>query len=284
LLNKKGDNIIMNINYKSNQENQTYTDNNSCTAACAIENQACANVATQIQSITEQCSVTPEVIKHGDVIVKVPVVLAETNITIPCEAIITLDQVAMEIKRIKKNVYLTQSRLIPFSQDGYPHTGILFIAGFIRKNIEYATQTCPSGISSNVCGDIRHCTVEVPFNFTTRVCFLRKPVFNANTTPKELGFFTDKLQGCDICSDSVIGRNPCDQNFFFTEYFNEKPFVELVRADITEIDIHTNPRSSCQTPTEQRFTQLTEKIIVNLTLKILQNQQVRIDSLGPVCG
>ena len=43
------------------------------------------------------------------IVVKIPVVLAETNITIPVEATITLDQVAMEIKRIKKNVFLTQS-------------------------------------------------------------------------------------------------------------------------------------------------------------------------------
>jgi hypothetical protein len=269
----------MNINYKSNQENLMHTDNSPCAASGPTQNLACANVATQAQSITEQRDVKPCVIMPGPVVVKVPVVLAETNITIPVEAIITLDQVAIEIKRIKKNVFLTQSRLIPFSQDGYPHTGVLFIEGFVRKNIEYATQTCPSGTSANVCGDIRHCTVEVPFNFTTRVCFHRKPIFVENTTASELEFFTDKLRGCDICSDPVLGRNPCDQSFFFTEFFNEKPFVELVKADITEIDIHTNPTSNCQTPTEQRFTQLTEKIVVNLTLKVLQNQQVKVMAL-----
>ena len=56
--------------------------------------------------------------------------------------------------------------------------------------------------------------------------------------------------------------------------------LELVRADITEVDIHTNPTSNCQTPTEQRFTQLTEKIVINLTLKVLQNQQVRVTALA----
>ena len=215
----------------------------------------------------------------ADVVVKIPVVLAETNITIPVEATITLDQLAIEIKRIKKNVFLTQSRLIPFSQDSLSTTGILFIAGFVRKNIEYATQTCPVGTSVNVCGDIRHCTVEVPFNFTTRVTFLRPPVFNENTTPFELEFFTDKIQGCDVCSDPVLGRNPCDQSFFSTEVFNEKPYVELVRADVTEINIHTNPTSNCLTPSEQTFTQLTEKIVINLTLKVLQNQQVTITAI-----
>ena len=213
-----------------------------------------------------------------------PVILAETNITIPVESTITLDHRVMEIKRIKKNVFLTQSRLIPFSQDNRPCTGILFIAGFIRKNIEYATETCPTptAVSANFCGDIRHCTVEVPFNFTTRVTFLdhdRLPIFYENTTPSELEFFTDKLQGCDECSDPVIGRNPCDQSFAFTEFFNEKPFVELVRADVTEVDIHKNPMVNCHVPTEQKFTKITEKIIVNLTLKILQKQQVKVTAI-----
>lgn len=273
----------MSNNNELNQNNEIFTNNNSDSSACCNEQapqQACAAVASTPQSMCEQLSVTPTVIGAGPVFVKIPVVLAETNITIPTEATITLDQRAMEIKRIKKNVFLNQCRLIPFSQDNRPGTGILFVAGFVRKNIEYATQTCPSGTAVNVCGDIRHCTIEVPFNCTVRVTFLRRPIFAENTTSSELEFFTDNLRSCDVCADPVVGRNPCDQNFSFTEFFNEKPFCELVRADITEIDIHRNPTATCQTPTEQMFTQITEKMVVNLTLKVLQNQQVRITSLG----
>jgi hypothetical protein len=269
----------MDTNNKSNQENEIYTANVSGIAAGSAESDQCAIVTTQDESITEQTAVIPTVITAGNVVVKIPVVLAETNITIPVEATITLDQIVMEIKRIKKNVFLTQSRLIPFSQDNRIGTGILFIAGFVRKNIEYATQTCPVGTSINVCGDIRQCTVQVPFNFTTRITFLKQPIFNENTTPSELEFFTDKLKGCDACADPILGRNPCDQSFFFTEYFNEKPFVELVKADVAEIDIHKNSTSTCQNSTEQTFTQLTEKIVVNLTLKVLQNQQVRVTAV-----
>jgi hypothetical protein len=255
--------------------NRIDTNDNACVA------QSCAIVTPQPQSLTEQIAVTPAVIANGPVVVKVPVVLAEVNITIPVEATITLDKVATEIKRIRKNVFLTQSRLIPFSAvNGGLENGILFIAGFIRKNIEYSTQTCMTAGTSNVCGDIRNCTVEVPFNFTTRVTFLRRPVFVENSTVSELEFFTDKLQGCDVCSDPVIGRNPCDLSSSFTEFFNEKPFTELVTANITEVDINTDPTISCVSPTEQMFTKLTEKLVVNLTLKVLQNQQVRVQSLG----
>jgi hypothetical protein len=269
----------MGIDHKSNQESEMYMDNDFSTASGCKENRHCATVKTQAESITEQIDVIPDVIKAGCVVVKIPVVIAETNITIPVEATITLDQTAIEIKRIKKNVFLTQSRLIPFSKGSHDCTGVLFISGFIRKNIEYATQTCPSGTSGNVCGEIRHCTVQVPFNFSTRVTFLTPPIFNENTTLSELEFFTDKLEGCDECADPVIGRNPCDQSSFFTEFFNEKPYVELVRADITEVDIHTNPNSCCKNPTEQTFTQLTEKVVINLTLKVLQKQQVRIGAI-----
>jgi hypothetical protein len=261
-------------------DNKENTNSSKSVAYSRESAESCAIVTTQVESLTEQVAVTPTVIAPGPVLVKIPVVLAETNITIPVEATITLDQAAMEIKRIKKNVFLTQSRIIPFSQDTRPGTGILFVAGFIRKNIEYATQTCTTAGTPNVCGDIRHCTVEVPFSFTTRITFLRPPIFLENTTPSELEFFTDTLQGCDVCSDPVIGRNPCDQSSFVTEFFNEKPFTELVRADITEVDIHTDPTVSCKTPTEQKFTKLTEKVVVNLTLKVLQKQQVRVTAIG----
>ncbi|MDV4152062.1 hypothetical protein R0131_14630 [Clostridium sp. AL.422] len=239
----------------------------------------CVTVTSQVQSLTKQVQVTPNVIKSGTVYVKIPVVLAEVNVTIPVEATITLDQPAIEIKRIKKNVFLTQSRIIPFSEDKCSNTGILFIEGFIRKNIEYATKTCSSDVSRNVCGDIRHCTGEVPFNFTTRITFIREPIFTENTAASEVVFFTDKFGSCDMCSDPVIGRNPCDQSSFFTEAFNEKPFTELVKADIAEVDIHTNPIMNCTMPTEQMFTKITEKVVLNLTLKLLQKQQIKITAL-----
>ncbi len=254
-------------------DSEKNTSNYECVA------NPCATITSKVQSLTKQIPVTPVVIKSGPVFVKIPVVLAEINIAIPVEATITLDQPAMEIKRIKKNVFLTQSRIIPFFQECAPDTGILFIEGFIRKNIEYATKTCSIIESPNVCGDIRCCTVEVPFNFTTRINFIREPIFIENGIQSELEFFTDKLQGCDACSDPVIGHNPCGQSFFSTEFFNEKPFTELVRADIAEVDIHINPTISCIVPAEQIFTEFTEKIVVNLTLKVLQEQQVKIAAL-----
>ena len=167
----------MGNNVESNIENTTCT--------CSTSESTCAHVTTKPVNITEQHDVLPHILTPQPVYVKLPVVLAETKITIPVEAIISLDRDVTEIKRIKKNIYLTQSRLLPNTWDGTRNAAgnknaILFIQGFIRKNVEYATQTCPmhNGLavaSPNFCGEIRHCTVEDSFSFTTRVALLNEP-------------------------------------------------------------------------------------------------------------
>ncbi|NSB30264.1 CsxC family protein [Clostridium saccharoperbutylacetonicum] len=274
--NSYGSSEINNANEGLNKEN---TNVSECVEACHESVNSCEIATDQVEPLTEQISVTPNVITPEPAFVKIPVVLAETNTTILVEATITLGQAVMEIKRIKNNVFLTESRIISFCQDDPLGTGIIFIAGFIRKNIEYTTQTCTVAGTPNTCGDIRHCTVEVPFNFTTRITFLRPPIFIENSTLSELEFFTDELQGCNVCSGPAIGRNPCNQSSFVTEFFNEKPFTELIRADIAEVNIHTGPALNGRIPIELMFTQLTEKVVVNLTLKVLQKQQVRVTEI-----
>ncbi|MFT8351060.1 CsxC family protein [Clostridium saccharoperbutylacetonicum] len=284
--NKINDNNIKNNSYGSleiNNDNEGVNKENTNVSeyieACRESVNSCEIATDQVESRTEQISVTPTVITPGPVFVKIPVVLAEPNTTILVEATITLDQAVMEIKRIKNNVFLTESRIISFCQDNPLGTGIIFIAGFIRKNIEYTTQTCTVAGTPNAFGDIRHCTVEVPFNFTTRITFLRPPIFIENSTTSELEFFTDELQGCNVCSEPAIGCNPCNQSSFVTEFFNERPFTELVRADIAEVNIHTGPTFNGRIPIELMFTQITEKVVVNLTLKVLQKQQVRVTTI-----
>ncbi|MEW9503434.1 DUF7852 domain-containing protein, partial [Jeotgalibacillus marinus] len=81
--------------------------------------------------------------------IKVPVVLVEPKIQIVVEADIPLDPPAFEIKRVGKDVFLTQCKLVPvdFAFIRKPDGSIervvikakLFVGGFIRKNIEYAT-------------------------------------------------------------------------------------------------------------------------------------------------
>lgn len=254
-------------------------DNKIIINDCKIMPNSCASVNSKVQPLTEQTAVIPDTINSGPLVVKIPVVLAEVNVTIPVEAIITLEKEVLEIKRIRKNVFLTQSRIVPFSEDNCKDNGILFVEGFIKKNIEYATKTYSSEGIPNTYGYIRYSSFQVPFNFTTRINFIREPIFVGNTIPCEVEFFTDKLKGCDECTDPVIESSLCDKSSAFTEIFNEKPFAELVKAEIIEIDINTNETINCTAQTEQIFTKVTEKVVLNLTIKILQKQQLRITAL-----
>ena len=284
--NNMNDDNIKNNSYSSleiNNDNEVLNKENTndfeCVEACHKSVEQCEIATDQVESLNEQISITPTVITPESVFVKIPVVLAEANTTILIEANITLDQEVMEIKRIKNNIFLTQSRIMSLCQDDSLGTGILFIAGFIRKNIEYVTKACTIAPTPNVCGNIRHCTVEVPFNFTTRITFLRSPIFVENTNSSELEFLKDGIQGCDVSSEPVIRRNSCDQSSLVTEYFNEKPFTELVRADIAEVNIRANSTLSHKIPIELMFTQITEKVVVNLTLKVLQIQQLKVGKI-----
>lgn len=216
-------------------------------------------------------------IPNEGIYLKIPVILAEINITIPVEVTITLEEAVIEVKRVKKNVFLNQYNLVPHSQTpSDDNSGILFIAGFIRKNIEYVTRTFDTAGIVNSYEEIRNCTVEVPFNFTTKITFLRPPIFIKNITTSEVEFFKDSSQAGNFGRESLFGHDFYEQSFVFTEVFNEKPFVELVKATSSEVNIHKNEILSHEGPIEEIGTQITEKIILNLTLDVLQKQQVRV--------
>jgi len=92
--------------------------------------------------------------------IKVPVTLAEISVVVAVEANIQLEKPALEIIRVWKSAILQQCELVPTFN---PYAAKLFVKGFIRKNIEYTTVDQTS--ASSVCGDIRHMTAMIPFDF-----------------------------------------------------------------------------------------------------------------------
>ncbi len=89
-----------------------------------------------------------------DAIIKTPVVLAEVEVQINVDSFIKFPEPVLEIKAIKKQLKLVQARLL------LP-TNKLFLRGFVRKNIQYATPRYSS--FKAVSSDIRSLTVDVPF-------------------------------------------------------------------------------------------------------------------------
>ena len=94
--------------------------------------------------------------------IKVPVVTAEPTIQITVEADIKLRPAATEIKRVKKNVFLNQVKLVPVEFDVLAEQTFLtctraklFVAGHIRKNLEFASDACNGPLQDQI--------VDIPF-------------------------------------------------------------------------------------------------------------------------
>lgn len=214
---------------------------------------------------------------NKDIYVKFPIILAETNIAVTIDDTMKIGRDVKEIRRIKMNAFFKSSNLVPISlKNSEANSGMLFVSGFIRKSVEYATRTSIEERKEDNCGYIKYCIVEVPFNFTTKITFIRPPVFIENYNVRE-------DSSCDINKvynaheDSIILCDNCNENFLSTEVFNEKPFVELVKANFIEFNIHKELHLKEDEDIQERYTKFKGNIIVNLRIRVLQEQDLRVE-------
>ena len=250
--------------YLTNYDNINIQEKSECKAFCV-------DVKAETLGDCENNPVTLSPITTGAV-AKIPVVLAELSVRFNVTSLISLPEPAIEIKNIKKRIKVTQCMLI---QD----TDILFIKGFVRKNIEFATNDCSN--HRGMCGDIRHCTVDVPFECTTVVKFNGTcPAPIVSNTSNEFEFFTSKELPNDFAEkDRLLSGDLSEFNQISTEFFNELVFCELISAKIVEFDefLHRERPKHTDLPVgEKLFTKIEEKMVIALTLKLLQNRQVAI--------
>ncbi len=211
----------------------------------------------------------------SDVYIKVPLVLAETTLQVVVEADIPLDPPACEIKRVLKDVFLTQCKLVPvgpfeeINESGgfYTSEGAkLFVEGYIRKNIEYAPKGCNSAL--------RTLTAKVPFSGFADLTgdLMNLPIFG----------FGDQRRGQFI--DPKHGESPRLDKYFFQNsvIYNEQPFCELLSAEFFELDFspHSFDSDKSKGSNNGSFNKLREKIVTDLTLKVLQVQQIPLNVNG----
>lgn len=200
-------------------------------------------------------------------VIKVPVLLAETELQIVVESKIPLDPPASEIKHVDKDVVIKQCKLVPveFKDKPVKHSHLfeakrakLFVEGFIRKNIQYATDKCK--------GTIRDRIANVSFSGFADlkkkdfICF---PVFAKSTDSKSRFINPDN------------SSEPRFDKFLFNNhvFYNEQPFCELVQAKFAELDFSPHPTKIGKT-----FDKIRKKIVLDLTVKVLQNQQVKLNN------
>ncbi|ETI70527.1 CsxC family protein [Neobacillus vireti] len=206
-------------------------------------------------------------------LIKVPVVTAEPTIQIVVEADINLHPAATEIKRVKKNVFLDQVKLVPVAFTRIDNTdflnvtrGKLFVEGHIRKNIEYASHECK--------GELLDRIVDVPFSGFTDLTFGTVGNFAGNFP---IIGIAENAEAVFLNATTNLGARL--DKFFFNNLvkYNEQPFGELVAANFFELDFSPKMVSP-----EGTFNTLREKIVLDLTLKVLQLQQVTINGMAVV--
>ena len=196
---------------------------------------------------------------------KIPVVLAERTLQIVVEADVSLYPPATEIKRVKKHVFLDQVKLVPVAFTRIPGTDYftatrakLFVGGYIRKNIEYASADYNAPLQDRI-ANVRF-SGFADLNAATGD-FFNLPIIGISENA-EANFLNEKTQ-MDARLDKYFFQNLVK--------YNEQPYGELVAANFFELDF--SPHSTYH---DGSFHTLREKIVLDLTVKVLQVQQVTI--------
>jgi len=233
---------------------------------------SCTNAAAT--TVTLPCCPSTQPTPSGGTVstIKVPVVLAEVDVQVGLEADITFSEDVYEIKRIRKNAYINQFEVIvdPILDDCDHYVGKLYIGGYIRKNIEYATNECDN--NGNIIGNIKHMTVKTPFKCFTDIAFDNQPIVPLAYQQQETLQLGEKFCGCN---KFLTGKNQCKDVLYNQEDFMEKIYCEFVQSRIMEVDLHDvidGERCSCDEPLG--YSGMTEKMGVHLVVKVLQKQQV----------
>ncbi|WP_409250827.1 CsxC family protein [Bacillus sp. SCS-153A] len=217
-------------------------------------------------------------VKIGKVITKVPVLLAELSLTANMSATIKFPEPVLEIKDVKKRVKITQCRLLLPSNK-------LFISGFVRKNIQYASPSTDieQTTSSSIASDLHSYTVDVPFTVITEIKkYISDPVLPRTNSREEFDFFVAQpLPSGFPEKDELLSSDLSQFHQTSAQFYNELPFCELVSSKIIEWDeaIDRGPIPTGSAPlAEGVFTVVEEKMVLDFTIRVLQEQQVRVAS------
>ena len=213
----------------------------------------------------------------GKIVSKVPVVLAELTLQVNLDACIKFPEPVLEIKDVKKHVKLVQCRLL------LP-TNKLFVKGFVRKNIQYASPSkeIHESTHKSVSSDLHSLTVDVPFHCVTEIKhYSTKPTMPEINKRQEFDFLRSMPLPNGFPEKDEFQSNDLSQfHQESTQHYNELPYCQLISSSIIEWDEAVD---RCEfhegAPIgEGYFKQVEEKMVLDITLKVLQNQQIRVSS------
>lgn len=174
--------------------------------------------------------------KKSKPILNVPVIIGGKSIDVPLQSKVTLKEWTSQIKEIKSNVQLVDSKVIKIKSkesNSLSKKGKLFIKGILKNNIEY---TSIDNTEKNcINGSIKYTTIYIPFHCTTLINFTSSQVY------------FNKSIYCDIKDAQVIGSNL---------YTRKKNINKIFIMD-------------------KVFKEFEQKIVLKLTLSLTQEQQIK---------
>lgn len=195
-------------------------------------------------------------------VAKVPVVKKICCVNINVKSFIKLEKYAEDIKDIDKDVCITQCTLCPIMAPCVEYKWVkyqLFLEGYVKKNIRYCYPTCePEGKKGCTSGKILCTTCKIPFECSTTI---KLPSYGKKNIPS----FQDKFETLD---KTKLCRDFNQQHLINYENFAELPYCEMVNCVISECDFMKTPR------VEGKFKKLEEKMVVSVTLRVLQNEEM----------
>ncbi|SFB09382.1 MULTISPECIES: CsxC family protein [unclassified Bacillus (in: firmicutes)] len=237
----------------------------------------------------DSVEVTPVTTPAGTVTLRVPVTLAERTVTTNLSANINFPDPVLEIKDIKKRVKIVQCSLLldPVVGTQNPFDlspGTLILRGFVRKNIQYATPIRDSS-GSCVSSNLKSLTVDVPFECVTTIPqdeFLSPPQRPQLNSRAEFDFFRSQNLGMGFPEkDHLLSSDLSQFHQSSTGFYNQFPTCEIISHNILEWDeaVDRQPLPGNAPFEEGTFQRIVEKMILRFTIKVLQNQQVRVTAL-----
>lgn len=211
----------------------------------------CMNTPAESNSIT------------SGVVSDIPILLTTQMVEFYLSSLIRLPEKVSSINSIDNKVIITDCRLLH-------DTNVLFIKGFIRKNIYYSSENISIGEKKS--GDLRHCLAYVPFECTTNVNLNDSKVYRNNN---ELVFGNN--------GDKLLRTEPSHFHKISEEHFNKKVFCELVKSIIVEQCKYIYEKKyfiPSKTMNISEITELDNNMSIRLKIEILQNKEVYIN---PCC-
>jgi hypothetical protein len=198
-------------------------------------------------------------------ILTLPIIIAEKNITIPIESTFKLKNPTLDIKSTKKDVYLTNSTLLPIYEEhnAYSSTnGKLFLEGFIRNKLDFSIAKSSQDNIINL--DTESVIIYIPFKCTTLIQYNVPPVLSKSKILDPIFLY--------------ISPNFADIN---NEYINCK--VPPITCELKGYKLYETHSLLDKTPfnknfpIEINFNTLKQNIVLNLSLILLQEQDVAMN-------